>query len=246
MRSYDMLTYIGLLGPVGGAGDIEASPERKCMIRMYNVSKSYGGQAALRDITLEIGKGEMAYLTGPSGAGKTSLIKLILCEEDFHQGQVLVDRINLKRIPRRRIPALRRKIGVVFQDFKLIPTLTVFRNVALRLEIEGERPGVIGKKVRYILKRVGLDGREQAMPLQLSGGEQQRVAIARAIVGDPFIVLADEPTGNLDADLTHEIIGLLEEINQAGTTVMMATHSQEVLEYSPHRVIRLEKGRNAA
>ncbi|MEW5724228.1 MAG: cell division ATP-binding protein FtsE [Thermodesulfobacteriota bacterium] len=213
------------------------------MIRLYNVTKNYGGQTALCGVTLEVDKGEFVFVAGPSGAGKSTLIKLILCEEPMTDGQILVDRINLRRIPARRIPGLRRKIGVVFQDFKLIPHRTVFQNVALRLEIEGIKPSLIGKKVRYILKRVGLEGREKAVPPQLSGGEQQRVAIARAIVGDPLIVLADEPTGNLDLDLTREIARLFEEINQTGATVLMATHNRDILSGTAHRVIKLDKGR---
>jgi len=214
------------------------------MIQMFNVTKVYaGGQPALRDVTLKVDKGEFALIAGPSGAGKSTLIRLILCEERVTNGQILVDRLNLRRLPARRIPALRRKVGVVFQDFKLLATRTVFANVALRLEIEGARPSFIAKKVRYILKRVGLEGREQAFPPHLSGGEQQRVAIARAIVGDPLILLADEPTGNLDIDLTRDIVRLLREINQAGTTVLMATHNQEILQETDRRVIRLNRGR---
>lgn len=213
------------------------------MIRMFNVTKAYGGQIALRDISLEVGRGELVFITGPSGAGKTTLLRLILMEEPLTQGQILIDNQNLRRLAERQLPALRRRIGVVFQDFKLLNSRTVFQNVALRLEIEGVRPSLIGKKVRYILKRVGLDGKDQAFPLQLSGGEQQRVAIARAIVGDPAIVLADEPTGNLDVDLTRSIMNLLMEINRAGATVMVATHNQEILRHTPHRLIKLAKGR---
>ncbi|MEW6264395.1 MAG: cell division ATP-binding protein FtsE [Thermodesulfobacteriota bacterium] len=216
------------------------------MLRVYNVTKTYGAQMALREVSLQAAKGEMVFVAGPSGAGKTTLIKLILCQETNFQGQIVVDGQNLKKMPARKIPYLRRKIGVVFQDFKLIPTRTVFQNVALRLEIEGLRPGHLGKKVRYILKRVGLEGRDQALPPQLSGGEQQRVAIARALVGDPLIILADEPTGNLDVDLSREIVGLIEEINRAGTTVLMATHNREFLENTSHRIIRLDKGRLVA
>jgi cell division transport system ATP-binding protein len=210
---------------------------------MFNVTKAYGGQIALRDISLEVGRGELVFITGPSGAGKTTLLRLILMEEPLTQGQILIDNQNLRRLAERQLPALRRRIGVVFQDFKLLNSRTVFQNVALRLEIEGVRPSLIGKKVRYILKRVGLDGKDQAFPLQLSGGEQQRVAIARAIVGDPAIVLADEPTGNLDVDLTRSIMNLLMEINRAGATVMVATHNQEILRHTPHRLIKLAKGR---
>jgi cell division transport system ATP-binding protein len=216
------------------------------MIRLFNVSKLYGRKMAISDLSLEVEKGEMLLLTGPSGAGKTTLIKMILCEEKATRGEILVDRLNLKRLSLKRIPFLRRKIGVVFQDFKLIPTRTVFQNVALRLEIEGVKPGLIGKKVRYILKRVGLEGMDQAYPQQLSGGEQQRVAIARAIVGQPLIVLADEPTGNLDIDMTRSIMAILEEINQTGTTVVVATHNQEILERTGHRIARLDKGRLAS
>lgn len=214
------------------------------MIRIFNVTKVYGGRkTALVNVSLEADPGEFVFVSGPSGAGKTTLLKLILLEEQATQGQILVDKFNLRRLPARRIPTLRRKIGMVFQDFKLIPTRTVFQNVALRLEIEGARPSFIAKKVRYILKRVGLDGADQAYPLHLSGGEQQRVAIARAIIGDPLIVLADEPTGNLDLDLTRSIISLFEEINQTGATVMVATHSREILETTKRRIIRLDKGR---
>ena len=213
------------------------------MIRMFNVTKAYGGQIALRNISLEVGRGELVFITGPSGAGKTTLIKLILMEEPLTQGQILIDNQNLRRLAGRHLPTLRRKIGVVFQDFKLLNHRTVFQNVALRLEIEGAKPSLIGKKVRYILKRVGLEGKDQALPLQLSGGEQQRVAIARAIVGDPAIILADEPTGNLDLDLTHNIMDLLAEINRAGATVMVATHNQEILRNTSHRLIKLAKGR---
>jgi len=217
------------------------------MIKMFNVTKVYqGGHAALAGVSLEVDKGRFFFVAGPSGAGKTTLIRLILCEERLTGGQILVDGLNLRRIPARRVPALRRKIGVIFQDFKLIPTRTVFQNVALRLEIEGAKPGYIAKKVRYILKRVGLEGRDQAFPLQLSGGEQQRVAIARAIVGDPLIILADEPTGNLDLDLAMSIIRLLEEINRNGATVITATHNQEILGETRHPIVYLERGRRVS
>lgn len=213
------------------------------MIQLYNVTKIYNGrQAALRDISTKIERGEFTLVAGPSGAGKTTLIKLIMCEERVSQGEILVDGINLKRIRETKIHALRRKIGVVFQDFKLIPTRTVFQNVALRLEIQGISRSFINKKVRVILKNVGLEDFGEAFPPQLSGGEQQRAAIARAMVGDPLILLADEPTGNLDIDLSKSILDLLLTINRGGTTVLMATHNQEILRETSHRVIRLEKG----
>jgi cell division transport system ATP-binding protein len=213
------------------------------MIQLYNVTKIYNGrQAALRDISTKIERGEFTLVAGPSGAGKTTLIKLIMCEERVSQGEILVDGINLKRIRETKIHALRRKIGVVFQDFKLIPTRTVFQNVALRLEIQGISRSFINKKVRVILKNVGLEDFGEAFPPQLSGGEQQRAAIARAMVGDPLILLADEPTGNLDIDLSKSILDLLLAINRGGTTVLMATHNQEILRETSHRVIRLEKG----
>ncbi len=213
------------------------------MIQLYNVTKIYNGrQAALRDISTKIERGEFTLVAGPSGAGKTTLIKLIMCEERVSQGEILVDGINLKRIRETKIHALRRKIGVVFQDFKLIPTRTVFQNVALRLEIQGTSRSFINKKVRVILKNVGLEDFGEAFPPQLSGGEQQRAAIARAMVGDPLILLADEPTGNLDIDLSKSILDLLLTINRGGTTVLMATHNQEILRETSHRVIRLEKG----
>jgi cell division transport system ATP-binding protein len=213
------------------------------MIRMFNVTKRYGGHIALQGVTLEVETGEMVFVAGPSGAGKSTVIRLITAEEREFEGQILVGRQNLRRMPARLIPALRRSIGVVFQDFKLLPSRTVFQNVALRLEIDGVPSAVVGKKVRHVLKRVGLSGRENAFPLELSGGEQQRVAIARAIAGDPALVLADEPTGNLDLDLTMDILELLEEVNASGATVMMATHSRDILESRDHRVIRLEQGR---
>ena len=217
------------------------------MIQLYHLTKVYpGGKVALDDISFKVAKGEFIFIAGPSGAGKTTLVKLIMCEEKATRGQILVDRLNLQRIHPNKIPYLRRKIGVVFQDFKLISTRTVFQNVALRLEAQGERRTLINKKVRVILKNVGLDGLGEAHPPQLSGGEQQRVAIARAMVGDPLILLADEPTGNLDIDLSRNILELLLQINKGGTTVLMATHNQGILQETNQRIIRLDRGRLVA
>jgi len=217
------------------------------MIQLYHVTKIYDGrQMALSDVSLAVEKGEFAFIVGPSGAGKTTLIKLIMCEERVSRGQILVDRQNLQRIRSNKIPHLRRKMGVVFQDFKLIPTKTVFQNVALRLEIMGAKRSFINKKVRVTLRNVGLAQHAEAYPPQLSGGEQQRAAIARAMVGDPIILLADEPTGNLDVDLSHSIFNLLLQINKTGATVLMATHNQEILRGTSHRIIRLDKGRLVA
>lgn len=214
------------------------------MIQLFNTTKIYGGKhAALDSVTTRVHRGEFTFIAGPSGAGKTTLIKLIMCLERLTRGQILVDGINLLRIPEKRIPVLRRKIGVVFQDFKLLPAKTVFQNVSLRLEIQGEPRSFIEKKVRVTLKNLQLDGLAEAYPPQLSGGEQQRVAIARAIIGDPLIILADEPTGNLDIDLSRSILDLLLQINANGATVIMATHNQELLAETDRRVIRLDKGR---
>ncbi len=217
------------------------------MIQLYHLTKVYSGnKVALDDVSFKVAKGEFVFIAGPSGAGKTTLIKQIMCEEKATRGQILVDRLNLQRIKQNKIPYLRRKIGVVFQDFKLIPTRTVFQNVALRLEIQGAKRSFINKKVRVLLKNIGLDGLGEAYPSQLSGGEQQRVAIARAMIGDPLILLADEPTGNLDIDLSRKILDLLLRINKGGTTVLMATHNQEILQETNKRIIRLDQGRLVA
>ncbi|MBW1709704.1 MAG: cell division ATP-binding protein FtsE [Deltaproteobacteria bacterium] len=217
------------------------------MIQLYHLTKVYNGRkVALNDVSFKVDEGEFVFIAGPSGAGKTTLIKLIMCEERASQGQILVDRLNLQRIKPNKIPYLRRKIGVIFQDFKLIPTRTVFQNVALRLEVQGAKRSFINKKVRVILKNVGLEGLGEALPPQLSGGEQQRVVIARAMIGDPLILLADEPTGNLDIDLSRNILNLLLDINKGGTTVLMATHNQEILQETNKRVIRLDQGRLVA
>jgi len=212
------------------------------MIRMFHVRKVFGTNVALRDINLHVRKGEFAFITGPSGAGKTTLLRLIFGAESPSSGHILIDGINLGRISRKRLDLLRRKIGFVFQDFKLLPNKTVFQNVALSLEVMGERPAYIRKKTHQILRSLGLEKKETLFPPQLSGGEQQRVAIARAIVKNPMLLLADEPTGNLDHDLTKEIMLLFRAIHLKGTTVVIATHSKELLDSSAQRKIFLHHG----
>ena len=213
------------------------------MIQIFHVAKKFGANVALEEINLKFQKGEFVFITGPSGAGKTTLLRLMFGAERPTEGQILINGINLNRINRTRLDTLRRKIGFIFQDFKLLLRKTVFQNVALALEVAGERPSVTRKKTRQVLRAVGLAKKEQAYPLQLSGGEQQRVAIARAIINDPLILLADEPTGNLDPDITREILLLFRTINMKGTTVVIATHSKELLKDTDQRIILLNKGR---
>lgn len=214
------------------------------MIQLFNVCKSFGPKnPAIVDIGLKIEKGEFVFITGPSGAGKSTLLKIIFCSEKPTSGNALVNGINLNRIRERELAFLRRKIGIVFQDFKLLPNRNVFNNVALCLEIAGVQYSIIRKKVHQTLRHLGLAKKERYYPPQLSGGEQQRVAIARAIINNPLILLADEPTGNLDPDLTMEIMAVLREINERGTTVLVATHSQELLKNTGKRIITLNKGR---
>jgi len=213
------------------------------MIQIFRVSKSFGTSKALDDINLRMRKGEFVFITGPSGAGKTTLLRLIFGSGAPTSGQILIDSINLNRIKRNKLDHLRRKIGFVFQDFKLLNNKTVYQNVALALEVIGERPSIIRKKTHQALRAVGLAKKEKAFPLQLSGGEQQRVAIARAIIKDPRILIADEPTGNLDPEITRDIMLLFRTINIKGTTVLIATHSRELLESTGQRIIVLNKGR---
>ena len=217
------------------------------MIQLFHVSKSYGSDAhALMDVSLEIDKGEFVFLTGPSGAGKSTLLKLIFCAERPSSGQLLVHGRNIGRLKRRAIPFLRRNMGVVFQDFKLLPRRTVQDNVAVALEVMGSPKRAIQKKSFQILREVGLAHKRNHFPPRLSGGEQQRVAIARALVNDPQILLADEPTGNLDAERATEIMDLLQEANARGTTVVVATHDAHLLNSYDKRSIRLEAGRTAS
>ncbi len=214
------------------------------MIRIENVSKNYRGsnRPALADVSLEIEKGDFVFLVGASGSGKSSLLRLILREEIPSSGAVHVLGENLVGIPSRRIPFFRRKLGVVFQDFRLLPNKTVGQNVAFSMEVIGQSAGLIEAAVPEVLRLVGLDGKADRLPSELSGGEQQRVALARAIVNKPAILLADEPTGNLDPKTSEEIMALLDSINQTGTTVVMATHDSGIVNRYRKRVIELREG----
>jgi len=198
---------------------------------------------ALEDIDLRIRTGEFVFITGPSGAGKTTLLRLIFGAEPPTEGQIVINGINLSRVSGTKLDLLRRKIGFVFQDFKLLSRKTVFQNVALALEVTGEKGSVVRKKTHQMLRAVGLAAKEEAYPIELSGGEQQRVAIARAMINDPLILLADEPTGNLDPDITREIMVLFRSINLRGTTVVIATHSRELLRNTDQRIIVLHRGK---
>ena len=214
------------------------------IVRLFHVSKSYSaGNFALRDVSIEIRKGEMVFLTGPSGAGKTTLMKLLFAAERPSEGQILVLGRNVSRLGERGIPDLRRRVGVVFQDFKLIPQRSVEENVALALRVVGASRREARSKVFAMLKRVGLQHRRFAYPPSLSGGEQQRVALARALVNDPALLLADEPTGNLDAELSLEIMDLVAAAASRGTTVLVATHDPTILARYRRRTLHLEAGK---
>jgi cell division transport system ATP-binding protein len=213
---------------------------------LYHVSKSYhAGHFALRDVSLEFGRGEFVFLTGPSGAGKTTLMRLIFAAERPSEGQILVLGRNAPRLGPRAVAPLRRRIGVVFQDFKLLPRRTVEENVAVALEVVGAPRRQVRAKVFAVLKQLGLQHRRFHHPPSLSGGEQQRVAIARALVNEPDILLADEPTGNLDHDLALEIMDLIAGASLRGTTVVVATHDLALVERYGKRSVRLEAGRVA-
>ena len=214
------------------------------MIRFENVSKTYrrSSQPALRDISLEVERGEFVFVVGQSGSGKSTLLRLILCEEAATSGNVLVAGRELSSLPRRKVPALRREIGMVFQDFRLLPDKNVFQNVAFALQVLGKSRRAIKAVVPETLEMVGLGGKEKRLPHQLSGGEQQRVAIARAFVNKPLILLADEPTGNLDPTTSLDIVRLLDRINRTGTTIVMATHDEGIVDQLRKRVLELDNG----
>ena len=218
-------------------------PREDALIRLFHVYKRYGAHNALFDISLDIFTNEFLFLAGPSGAGKSTLLKLLYLGETLSEGQILFDRMNLARVSPKRIPELRRKLGIIFQDFKLIPTKTVYENVALVLEARGMSHKYVQKKVNNVLRTVGMEDRKKSFPPGLSGGEQQKVAVARAVVGDPKIILADEPTGSLDADSADAILNLLINIHARGATVLVATHDQELIRSTNGRVIQLKEGR---
>ncbi|MBM4394991.1 MAG: cell division ATP-binding protein FtsE [Deltaproteobacteria bacterium] len=213
------------------------------LVSLHNVTKRYpNGTEAIRGLSFEVGKGEFVFLSGPSGAGKTTLIRLLLRMEQASEGDVLVFGRNLRALRRSAVPYLRRNIGVVFQDFRLLPDRTVFENVGLGLHVLGLSRREVRDRVEGVLYDLSIDRYANAFPPMLSGGEQQRVAIARAIVMQPALVLADEPTGNLDWELSNDIVRLFENLNSRGTTVMMATHDRFLLEAYPRRTLLLNKG----
>jgi cell division transport system ATP-binding protein len=215
------------------------------VIRLENVSKVYpaGARPALDDVTIEIDKGEFVFLIGQSGSGKSTVLRLLLREEQVSSGEVSVDGRSVTHMPSRRVPDLRRRIGCVFQDFRLLPKKDVYENVAFALEVINKSPKQIRRTVPEVLELVGLEGKAKRMPNELSGGEQQRVAVARAFVNRPLLLLADEPTGNLDPDTSQGIMSLLERINRTGTTVVMATHDNNIVDAMRRRVIELEFGK---
>ncbi len=212
------------------------------IIRLFHVHKRYGAKKALSDLSFEISRNEFLFVSGPSGAGKTTLLKLLYLGATVSEGQIIIDGLNLSRIPRRRIPFLRRKFGIIFQDYKLIPQRSVQDNIAIVLEARGAPRKTIRKKVRSVLRTVGMEDKRRALPPSLSGGEQQRVAVARAIAGDPQIILADEPTGSLDAEAAEVIFELLREYHRRGATVLVATHDAALIRRTGGRVILLEGG----
>jgi len=213
------------------------------MIRLNDVQKEYeNGTHALRGVTMEIHDGEFVFLVGPSGSGKSTIIKLLTGEILPSGGKLMINGFNLNNISDRQIPLLRRSIGVIFQDFRLIEKKTVYENLSFAMRAVGSSPREAKKRIPYVLKLVGLDGKANQFPNELSGGEQQRVAIARALVNNPYTIIADEPTGNLDPARSLEIMMLLERINQLGTTVLVVTHEKDLVNKFQKRVISLERG----
>jgi cell division transport system ATP-binding protein len=213
------------------------------MIEMQNVYKTYpNGVKAINGISIKINQGEFAYIVGPSGAGKSTFIKMMYREEKPSSGNIIVNGANVAKIKDSKVPIFRRHIGVVFQDFKLLPKLTVYENIAFALEVIEQSPEEIKRRVLEVLELVKLKGKMDSFPDELSGGEQQRVSIARSIVNNPKVVIADEPTGNLDPETLWEIMDIFEEINKRGTTILMATHNREIVNTIRKRVIAIENG----
>ncbi len=213
------------------------------MILFSNVSKVYdNGSTALNNISFFVERGEFVFIVGPSGAGKSTLIKLLMHEETATSGDVIINNVNVGALERKQIPYLRRNMGVVFQDFRLLPKKTVYENVAFAMEVVGASKRAIRRQVPSILSMVGLSSKMKMLPGQLSGGEQQRVALARALVNNPAFLIADEPTGNLNPKTAMEIMELLDDINKRGTTVIMATHAKDIVDTMKKRVIAIEDG----
>ncbi len=213
------------------------------MIQFLNVSKKYdNGTHALKDINLTINKGEFVFVVGSSGAGKSTFLKLMMREEVPSSGTIVVDDVDLTKIKKRDIPKFRRRLGIVFQDFRLIPNMTVFDNVAFAMRVIGTKEKKIGRRVPYVLSLMGLNEKARCYPQELSGGEQQRVALARALANNAEIIIADEPTGNVDPQMSYEITDLLMRLNEAGTTIIMVTHEHSLVRCFDKRVIILDKG----
>ena len=216
---------------------------QKPIIEFRGVSKTYAtGTHALNDVNVQIQPGEFVFVVGASGAGKSTFMKLIMREEKANTGEIMVNGFKLSTLPRKQVPMLRRTMGIVFQDFRLIPTMDVFDNVAFAMHVVGEKPNVIRREVAKALSQVGLGHKARSKPAELSGGEQQRVGLARALINKPSLLIADEPTGNVDPNMSYEIVEMLSRINKAGTTVLMVTHEHNLVRDFHHRVIMLEDG----
>ena len=213
------------------------------MIQLYRVSKYYEGVPALREVSFAVNKGEFVFVTGPSGAGKSTLLKILFCAERADEGQIIIQGMNTFRLGSSSIPYLRRNMGFVFQDYKLLQHKTVSENIALALKVVGAPYGEIERRLYQVLKKVGMENKRHLTPPKLSGGEQQRVAIARALVNEPQVLLADEPTGNLDPQSGEDVFRLFKDINMKGTTVLVATHDWETVRKMQRRIITMERGR---